>query len=83
MATIVRPLCGTTWNPSCPSFRPGGILLLRDVTMRGRDFDVWKVWSDLVAQPLVNLRLAARSGRVGETSQQSAPGAARNAVRAA
>ena len=30
-----------------PKLRPGGILLLHDVTMRGRDFGVWKVWAEL------------------------------------
>ena len=33
-----------------PKLRPGGILLMHDVTMRGRDFGVWKVWSELVAR---------------------------------
>jgi glycosyltransferase involved in cell wall biosynthesis len=33
-----------TW---LPKLRPGGILLLHDVTMRGRDFGVWKVWTEL------------------------------------
>ncbi len=27
--------------------RPGGILLMHDVTMRGRDFGVWKVWAEM------------------------------------
>ena len=27
--------------------RPGGILLMHDVAMRGRDFGVWKVWAEL------------------------------------
>ena len=30
-----------------PKLRPGGILLMHDVTMRGRDFGVWKVWTEL------------------------------------
>jgi hypothetical protein len=30
-----------------PQLRAGGILLLHDVTMRGRDFGVWKVWAEL------------------------------------
>jgi hypothetical protein len=30
-----------------PTLRPGGILLMHDVTMRGRGFGVWKVWADL------------------------------------
>ncbi|MEO6506665.1 MAG: class I SAM-dependent methyltransferase [Chthoniobacterales bacterium] len=30
-----------------PKLRPGGILLVHDVTMRGRDFGVWKVWDEL------------------------------------
>ncbi|HEY2712470.1 MAG TPA: class I SAM-dependent methyltransferase [Chthoniobacterales bacterium] len=30
-----------------PKLRPGGILLMHDVTMRGRDFGVWKVWGEL------------------------------------
>ena len=33
-----------TW---LPKLRPGGILLMHDVTMRGRDFGVWKVWAEL------------------------------------
>ena len=33
-----------TW---LPKLRRGGILLMHDVTMRGRDFGVWKVWADL------------------------------------
>jgi len=33
-----------TW---LPKLRPGGILLLHDVTVRGRDFGVWKVWAEL------------------------------------
>ena len=33
-----------TW---LPKLRPGGILLMHDVTMRGRDFGVWKVWAGL------------------------------------
>ena len=32
-----------------PKLRPGGILLMHDVTMRGRDFGVWKVWEELQA----------------------------------
>ncbi len=30
-----------------PKLRPGGILLLHDVAVRGRDFGVWKVWAEL------------------------------------
>ena len=30
-----------------PKLRPGGILLLHDIAMRGRDFGVWKVWAEL------------------------------------
>ncbi len=30
-----------------PKLRRGGILLMHDVTMRGRDFGVWKVWAEL------------------------------------
>jgi len=30
-----------------PKLRPGGILLMHDVTMRGRNFGVWKVWTEL------------------------------------
>jgi methyltransferase family protein len=33
-----------------PKLRPGGILLMHDVAMRGRGFGVWKVWEELVAQ---------------------------------
>ena len=33
-----------------PKLRPGGILLMHDVTMRGRDFGVWKVWAELAAR---------------------------------
>jgi Methyltransferase domain len=32
-----------------PKLRSGGILLMHDVTMRGRNFGVWKVWSELTA----------------------------------
>jgi Methyltransferase domain len=32
-----------------PKLRPGGILLMHDVTMRGRDFGVWKIWAELAA----------------------------------
>src|SRR5205823_6336953 len=32
-----------------PKLRPGGILLIHDVAMRGRDFGVWKVWTELEA----------------------------------
>jgi hypothetical protein len=32
-----------------PKLRPAGILLMHDVTMRGRDFGVWKVWAELAA----------------------------------
>jgi glycosyltransferase involved in cell wall biosynthesis len=30
-----------------PKLRPGGVLLMHDATMRGRDFGVWKVWAEL------------------------------------
>ena len=30
-----------------PKLRPGGILLLHDVSVRRRDFGVWKVWEEL------------------------------------
>lgn len=30
-----------------PKVRPGGIILLHDVNVRGRDFGVWKVWAAL------------------------------------
>src|SRR5947207_11234135 len=30
-----------------PKIRPGGSLLLHDVDVRGRDFGVWKVWTEL------------------------------------
>ncbi len=30
-----------------PKLRPGGILLMHDVVVRGRGFGVWKVWADL------------------------------------
>jgi hypothetical protein len=30
-----------------PKLRPGGILLLHDVRVRGKDFGVWKVWAEL------------------------------------
>lgn len=30
-----------------PKVRPGGIILLHDVDVRGRDFGVWKVWAAL------------------------------------
>ncbi len=30
-----------------PKLRPGGIILLHDVDVRGRDFGVWKVWAAL------------------------------------
>jgi hypothetical protein len=33
-----------------PKLRPGGILLMHDVTMRGRDFGVWKVWGEQFAR---------------------------------
>ena len=33
-----------------PKLRPGGILLLHDVAMRGRGFGVWKVWEELPPQ---------------------------------
>jgi hypothetical protein len=32
-----------------PKLRPGGLLLLHDVTVRSRAFGVWKVWSELSA----------------------------------
>ncbi len=33
-----------------PKLRPGGILLLHDIAMHGRDFGVWKVWAGLAAR---------------------------------
>lgn len=30
-----------------PKLRPGGILLLHDVGVRGKDFGVWKIWEEL------------------------------------
>jgi hypothetical protein len=33
-----------------PKLRPGGILLLHDVDVRGKDFGVWKVWEELQSQ---------------------------------
>lgn len=30
-----------------PKVRPGGIILLHDVDVRGRDFGVWKIWAAL------------------------------------
>lgn len=33
-----------------PKLRPGGILLMHDVAMRGRAFGVWKVWAELAAR---------------------------------
>ena len=33
-----------------PKLRPGGILLMHDVTMRERGFGVWKVWAELVSR---------------------------------
>ena len=30
-----------------PKVRPGGVLLLHDVDVRGRDFGVWKIWAEL------------------------------------
>ncbi len=33
-----------------PKLRPGGILLMHDVAMRGRGFGVWKVWEELVSR---------------------------------
>ncbi|MGH7936125.1 MAG: class I SAM-dependent methyltransferase [Chthoniobacterales bacterium] len=30
-----------------PKLRPGGVLLMHDVAVRGRDFGVWKVWEEL------------------------------------
>ncbi|MGI8430862.1 MAG: class I SAM-dependent methyltransferase [Chthoniobacterales bacterium] len=33
-----------------PKLRPGGILLLHDVAVRGRGFGVWKVWEELATR---------------------------------
>ena len=33
-----------------PKLRPGGILLLHDIAMHGRDFGVWKVWAELASR---------------------------------
>ena len=33
-----------TW---LPKIRPGGILLMHDISVRAREFGVWKVWADL------------------------------------
>ena len=33
-----------------PKLRPGGILLLHDVRVRGKNFGVWKIWDELQAQ---------------------------------
>ncbi|MDP9097819.1 MAG: class I SAM-dependent methyltransferase [Verrucomicrobiota bacterium] len=33
-----------------PKLRPGGILLLHDVRVRGKDFGVWKIWAELQGQ---------------------------------
>ncbi|HZE13885.1 MAG TPA: class I SAM-dependent methyltransferase [Chthoniobacterales bacterium] len=33
-----------------PKLRPGGILLLHDVDVRGKDFGAWKVWEELQSQ---------------------------------
>jgi hypothetical protein len=33
-----------------PKLRPGGFLLLHDVTVRSRDFGVWKAWNELSAR---------------------------------
>lgn len=33
-----------------PKLRPGGILLVHDVTMRKRGFGVWKVWEELATE---------------------------------
>ena len=33
-----------------PKIRPGGILLMHDISVRGRDFGVWKVWEELRQQ---------------------------------
>lgn len=30
-----------------PKLRPGGVLLMHDIAVRGRDFGVWKVWEEL------------------------------------
>ena len=32
-----------------PKIRPGGILLMHDISVRARDFGVWKVWEELRA----------------------------------
>ena len=33
-----------------PKLRPGGVLLLHDVRVRGKDFGVWKIWAELQQQ---------------------------------
>lgn len=33
-----------------PKMKPGGILLMHDITVRERDFGVWKVWQELEQQ---------------------------------
>lgn len=33
-----------------PKIRPGGILLMHDISVRARDFGVWKVWEELRAR---------------------------------
>jgi hypothetical protein len=33
-----------------PKLRPGGILLMHDIAMRGRDFGVWKAWAEMTAR---------------------------------
>ncbi len=33
-----------------PKLRPGGILLMHDIAVRGRDFGVWKVWAEMTAR---------------------------------
>jgi hypothetical protein len=33
-----------------PKLRPGGLLLLHDVRVQGRDFGVWKIWAELQQQ---------------------------------
>ena len=37
----------TAW---LPKVRPGGIVLLHDIAVRGRDFGVWKVWAELITR---------------------------------
>lgn len=33
-----------------PKLRPGGILLLHDIAVRGRGFGVWKVWAEMTTR---------------------------------